>query len=43
MGASLQLLQLNSASEYYKLINPLNLAFKQEDGSCQTNSTTDSS
>ena len=44
IGAPLQLLQLSTATtEYYKIQNPINLAFKDINGACQTTAGTDSS
>lgn len=38
MGAPLQLLFEDSSSKYYRINNPINLAYRQTDGACRTDS-----
>lgn len=37
MGSPINLLYKDSANEYYKIMNPFNLAFRKPDGTCRTN------
>ncbi len=42
-GNTVNLLFKDSSSNFYKIVNPLNLAFKKTDGSCRTSNNDNSS